>query len=224
MSLRQNWEAAKSKALKEFKNFHPLKPGMDLHTTPPPAFPLAFKEDFGPTLDKWEKAKPGDEKSKYAAKAYAVMSSYSVQIDKAEKLPKGALGPQATATLKSCLKAIKDDISKVQAENEKGRDQQEKKRSQITTELNHLAGYLKDIANGNQKAADAHKRCQKELEAFLSGPGKRLDLRANNNQMRRVFPGHGHDSQITFSQWRDWLQELIEEARETLKEMNPQAL
>jgi hypothetical protein len=86
MELRSLWQAAKSVSQDKFKKENPIT--KDPTKTPPTAYPLKFKEDLGPTLDDYEKAKKPEDKAKYAKKAKDVIKSYRGAIDK-EKLLKG---------------------------------------------------------------------------------------------------------------------------------------
>src|SRR5579872_4730230 len=131
MSLRQNWETEKSKAQKEYKE------------SAPGSFPLQFKEDLSPTLDKWEKAKPGDERDKLAAKVYAVISNYVVMVDHAERQPKSPLGAKAATTLRTSLKNFKQSISDVQKHNE---EEKHKEAREVTQMLNRLSGYAREFS------------------------------------------------------------------------------
>jgi hypothetical protein len=87
MALRKDWQASKSVAQDTFKKEHPITKDPTVH--PPVPYPLKFKEDLGPTLDDYEKAKKPDDKAKYAKKAKDVIKSYRTQISGAKDL-KGA--------------------------------------------------------------------------------------------------------------------------------------
>lgn len=86
-SLRDEWKLSKGAAELKFKQEHPLP--KDVHVNPPTPYPMKFKEDLGPTLDLFEKAKTPADKLKHANKAKTVIRSYREAIKK-EKEMKGA--------------------------------------------------------------------------------------------------------------------------------------
>lgn len=82
--LRKSWQAAKGVSFEDFKKEKPIvkNPAKD----PPVPYPLKFKEDLGPTLDDWEKAKKPEDKAKYLKKAEDIIKSYRKQIDEAKDM------------------------------------------------------------------------------------------------------------------------------------------
>jgi hypothetical protein len=51
----------------------------------PPAYPLKFKEDLGPTLDKYEGAKKPEDKKKLGDAAKVIIKSYKQAIARERK-------------------------------------------------------------------------------------------------------------------------------------------
>jgi hypothetical protein len=79
-ALRKDWQAAKSVSLETFKKEHPALQG---HLDGGKPYPLKFKQDLGPALDDWEKAKSPADKAKHKKKATDVIESYKGEIAKA---------------------------------------------------------------------------------------------------------------------------------------------
>jgi hypothetical protein len=84
MAMRKDWQSAKSLAEFAFKKDHPVQG--DVHINPPAPYPVKFKEDLGPTLDDYEKAKTATDKAKYARKAKDVIKNYRASITTAKDM------------------------------------------------------------------------------------------------------------------------------------------
>src|SRR5262249_23123138 len=103
--LRDGWQAAKKKALDDFKKTH--KPDLNkVLTEGAPAFPLGFAKKLGPTLDDYEKEKPGPKKITLANKAKGIIDGYKTDIDR----EKGKLGNTIADALKHKLDEMKGKI------------------------------------------------------------------------------------------------------------------
>lgn len=110
MALRKTWQDAKSNSFEAFKKFGPkLENPEDIVTHGPPPYPLKFKEDLGPLLDKYEAAKKknGKDTDKFKADAYKVIDSYSRQIANEKK----NLGDVSAKFLTDALTKIKTDLA-----------------------------------------------------------------------------------------------------------------
>lgn len=83
MSLRTDWSKMKSAADTAFK-MGTGKAAVDavMKGGNVPSNPLKFKEDLGPTLDKYEAAKTPADKKKYGDAAKKVIVSYKAMINK----------------------------------------------------------------------------------------------------------------------------------------------
>ncbi len=88
LALRKEWQTAKGAAELLFKREHP--PVGDIHINPPTPYPLKFKEDLGPTLDEFEKAKTPADKTKHSNKAKGVIRNYRTAINGAHELKSAA--------------------------------------------------------------------------------------------------------------------------------------
>lgn len=96
MALRKEWTDAKSLSLTAFKeelkgqnkDGHAAS-SQDIVTGNIPAYPLKFKEDLGPTLDKYEAAakKNDPKKTQYLTEARNTITSYRNQINSAHLPP-----------------------------------------------------------------------------------------------------------------------------------------
>lgn len=111
--LRQNWEKAKSEALKEFKKHAPIKLGTDPHVNAPPAFPITFGLKLGPVLDEFEKEKRTEKRNVLAGKAVGIIGRYATSVDH----EKNNMGNNAAAILSGCLKQIRAHIQHEQGQN-----------------------------------------------------------------------------------------------------------
>jgi hypothetical protein len=100
MGLRNDWQAAKSVAKDVFKKEHPVSVQGGMPVADP--YTLLFKEDLGPTLDAFEKAKKPEDRAKYIKKGKEVIASYKAQIGK-------------TKDLKTAGKLLTDSLNKIEA-------------------------------------------------------------------------------------------------------------
>ncbi len=122
MSLRGDWQQAKATAEKE--------------TTKKP-FPVKFKEDLGPTLDKWEKARPSPEKNKLAGKALEVIKAYKTAIANEH-----ALSHETQQKLATVLKTISEKVEALHQTEERG---EHKQLESIIVQCNNLIPQLENF-------------------------------------------------------------------------------
>jgi hypothetical protein len=105
-ALRSLWQAAKGVSQVEFKKENPITKDPTKHVPTP--YPLKFKEDLGPTLDDYEKAKKNEDKTKYKNKSLQIITSYRNSINGNEaKIMKGKKSGQ---TLLDVLKHIQEKL------------------------------------------------------------------------------------------------------------------
>jgi hypothetical protein len=110
MALRKDWSTIKGGAEQLFKIGTAKQMVKELAKGgEPPPYPLKFKEDLGPTLDKYEAAKTPADKKKYGDAAKAVIDSYKKQIAGVKKTLDSA-DPKIVAALNIELDDIKGKI------------------------------------------------------------------------------------------------------------------
>jgi hypothetical protein len=117
--LRKEWQKAKDSALERFKKDNPIDPATAL-TEGAPAYPLKFKEDLGPTLDDWEKAKTPADKLKHKNKAVGIATSYRTQFNAAKvKHVKGGKKVETPYVGTASWKFLDDALHHIDAELKK---------------------------------------------------------------------------------------------------------
>jgi hypothetical protein len=111
MSLRKDWSTIKGGAELLFKKgtAKAMIAALSKHEEPP-AYPLKFKEDLGPTLDKYEAAKKPEDKKKFGDAAKVVIKSYKQAIAR-EKATLDSADKNIVVVLVKTLNEIEAEIT-----------------------------------------------------------------------------------------------------------------